>query len=36
MAACASGAVVKANIRDETGRDLEDHVLSLHREVTVY
>lgn len=35
MAACASGEVIKVNIRDEAGRDLEDHVLALHREVDI-
>lgn len=33
---CGVGSdVIKVNIRDEAGRDLEDHVLALHREVDI-
>ena len=33
---CGVGsAVIKVNIRDEAGRDLEDHIIAFHREVDI-
>lgn len=29
------GDVIKVNIRDEAGRDLEDHIIAFHREVDI-